>query len=211
MSTEVAETSSNVPALRHDPATTIIAEDVALPRLYIGQDMHQAVQDGDVKRGEIFTALGSDDPQPEILKQPVEFFVLGLRKGKSISIDGELFRYDYDDPDAPANAWITYTYTVAIPSVNKQLPYRWLLTRTGRPTAQRINLVLGLDGAERPPYVHGFSLTTREQKNNKGRWFVPVVAKTEPGDEDVAVAKALFEQYVAAGERVEQRANEPQI
>jgi hypothetical protein len=164
--------------------------------------MHTAVQEGLAKRGQIFLGNGSDDPSPEVVSEPgldadgVDFYVLSLKKGKSISIDGQLFRYDFDDEDAPEKAWTTYTYLIALPDVSEQLPARWLLTRTGRPTAQRINQVLALASGQKPDYACAFNLKTKGTKNAKGSFFVPVVSPIETTDEGLKVAEALHDKFV---------------
>lgn len=206
---------SQVPALRHDPATQLDQRDLALPRLYIAQDMHNAVQDGLVKRGSIFVATDSDDPDPVVLAEPgsedgVRFHVLGLRKGKSISIDGELFTYAYGDPDAPAEAWTTYSYLTFVPAYGNDVPVKWLLTRTGRPTAQKINTVLARSAGKRPSFTNAFVVTTAQKQNDKGRFFVPRVQPVEAVDADLADAESLYETFVGADEAPE-AGNEPAI
>ncbi len=214
MGNEVAVQAGGVPALAHDPASQITAEDISFPRLYIAQDMHDQVQEGLVKRGSIFVASGSEDPAPNVVagagktldgktgdQKGVDFYVLALKKGKSISVDGNLFTYAFDDPDAPEKCWVTYTYLIAAPGVDEVIPLRWLLTRTGRPTAQRINQVLALSGGQKPSYTNGFNLTTKETKNDKGRFFVPVVKPIEPTDEALTIAERQFQQFAAAEQR----------
>jgi hypothetical protein len=131
----------------------------------------------------------------------VDFYVLDLKKGKSLSVDGNLFTYAFDDPDAPEKCWTTYTYLIAAPAVSEQIPLRWLLTRTGRPTAQRINQVISLNAGQKPIYACGFNLTTKETKNDKGRFFVPVVTPIEPTDEGLKVAEQLYTLYAQAAQR----------
>lgn len=196
-STEIAETGSQVPALVPTPAETIGAEDVALPRLYLGQFMSEHVQEKRVEAGSIFTALGKDDPDPEVLWTPgdddgVKFHVLGLRKGKSISEGGELVLFDYNDPDAPPDAWVTYNYTIVLPDHDKEMPYKWLLTRTGKPSAQRINMVIVKNEAKGPAHELAFEVKTTPRENDKGKYFVPSIHHVEADADDVKVAEELL-------------------
>lgn len=197
MSKEVAvpETAS-VPALAYRaPALDITAEDVALPRIYLGQFMSQAVKDGLAKAGSIYAATGPDDPDPNVLsdgKEPVRLHILGLTKGKSYSEPGgELELYDYNDPNAPAEAWTTYNYSVALPTVDPEMPHKWLLTKTGRNTAKQINTVLKKNEARGPAWTNAFDLTAVKRENNKGEFFVARVSVVEPDPEHVKVAEAL--------------------
>lgn len=229
MGSEVAAQAPAVPALRHDPATTITADDIAFPKLKIGQDMHDQVQNGLVQRGEIFTVTSKEDPDPVILdvagpkigddkpskQKGVNIFFLGLRKGYSLSVDGNLYTYAFDDPDVPEKAWVTYTYLTAIPDASEILPVTWLLTRTGRQSAQRINQALAL-AAGRPDgqYSVAFTLKTKETKNDKGRFFVPIVLPYEGTDEEIAKAKSLFEAFGPGGpgeQKAKRATSEPEI
>jgi hypothetical protein len=194
---ELEKSQASVPDLVRTPALEITAEDVALPRLYVGQFMSQAVQDGLVKPGDVYVADGADDPSPEVLwafgsdSPGALVHVLSLRKGKSAQVDGDLELYDYDDPAAPEDAWVTYNYIVALPEVDAEVPAKWLLTRTGRPTAQRINTVIKRNEATAPAFAHAFRVKTVERKNEKGRFYVPAITVVDAQNENLAVAEKL--------------------
>lgn len=198
-STEVAvPEKGNLPALAFDGTQALTVEDIALPRLYVAQAITNAVQEGTVKSGALFVAQDADDPDPAILadrgdEDGVTLHVLALRRGKSRSIDGVLETWRYDDPNVPDDAWTTYTYATAIPSYETDLPIRWLLTRTGRPAAQKINTVLLRLPDDTPPYTVAFKVTTVERSNDKGRYYIPRVTPTEPTDENVEVAADLYQ------------------
>jgi hypothetical protein len=194
--TEIAEQQKGqVPALVN-PNSALTGEDLAPPRLYVGQAISNAVQDGLVQAGAIFVAQDSDDPDPQVLAEKgsedgVLFHVLALRKGKSISENGELRTFRFDDPDAPAEAWTTYTYALLVPDYDTVLPVRWLLTRTGRPAAQKINTVLFRQAGDQPSYAVAFRVTTVERSNDRGRYFVPRVHPAEATDENIEAAAKL--------------------
>lgn len=197
MSKELEKAQSAVPDLVRTPALEITAEDIELPRLYLGQFMSQAVQDGAVKAGDVYVASGADDPSPEVLfrggsNDPGALVhVLALRKGKSSQVDGDLVLYDFDDPEAPEDAWVTYNYVVAAPEYDTEVPVKWLLTRTGRPTAQRINTVIKRNEATTPAWGHAFRVKTVERKNEKGRFFVPAISVVDPDPSFVDIAETL--------------------
>lgn len=186
-----------VAPLSYDPASQIEARDLALPRLYVAQAITNAVQDGSAKPGDLFIAQDSDDPEPVILAKKgsedgVLFHVLALRKGKSISEGGELRTFRFDDPTAPAEAWVTYTYALLVPDYDTELPVRWLLTRTGRPAAQKINTVLFRTSGSQPPYESAFRVTTVERSNDRGRYFIPRIHPAESKPENVEACAALY-------------------
>lgn len=209
----VSRRESQVPDLRPTPATQLTAEDIALPRVYLGQFMSRAVQDGLVRAGDVFSAVGQDDPDPQVLWSPWRddggsgkthkwvwdtskdgpvFYVLGLRKAKSFSEDGgELQLYDFDDPTAPEKAWTTYNYTITIPSVDDEIPFKFLLTKTGRPAAQIINMVLMKNSIGGPAWANAFELTTGERENQKGKYYVARVTPAEPDPKHADAIEAL--------------------
>lgn len=214
MGSEVAQASkSQVPALR-DPRI-ITAEDIAIPRLYIGQAISKPVEEGLVKSGNIFTAQDDSDPDPQVLAEGGEadtdgvvIHVLDLRKGISRSIDGVLETWAYNDPNAPVpcketGAWTVYTYFVAIPEYADDIPFRWLLSRSAQPAAQKINTVLMRNKGGTPPYEYAFRVTTTKRSNKKGQqYFVPRVAQIEPASASVQVAADLYSLVEANQARV---------
>lgn len=191
------ESASSVPALVTQPLD-LDADDVALRKLKLGQHMSPAVQEGLAEYGDVFVTSGEDDPDPEILAsgekdETVTLHVLDLVKGKSASVDGELQIFDIDDPEAPADSWITYTYFVSIPEYDDYLPVKWLLTRTGRSTAQQINTVLKRNESTAAPHEIAFELTTKSRQNAKGKFVVPVIKQVEAKEENVDIAKTQAE------------------
>lgn len=196
MSDALEKTNSNVPDLVRTPALEIGAEDVALPRLKIGQYMSDQVKQSLVKPGAVFVSLGSDDPDPQSLWEPgddegVVIHVLGMTRGKSVSEGGELVLFDYNDPDAPPDAWVTYNYVVAIPEHVQDVPAKWLLTRTGRPAAQQMNTVLARQAGSKAPYEIAFEVSTAKRENKKGEFFVPRVKFVEAKKENIEISVNL--------------------
>lgn len=179
----------------------ITADDIAIPRLYLGQAISKPVEEGLVKSGQFFVAQDDSDPDPQVVADVGESFdlhVLDLRKGISRSIEGVLESWAFDDPTAPVpcketGAWTTYTYIVAIPAAATDLPYRWLLSRSAQPAAQKINVTILRNQDSTPIYKHGFRISATKRANKKGQQFyVPQVAQIEPTNDSLVVAEALF-------------------
>lgn len=184
---ELATTGSRLPDLYRPQSVSadLDGTDIVKPKLKIGQYMSPQVQEGLVKAGSIFTHLTEDDAETIIEAGPegvqamgLEFYVLGVRKGKSISEDGELRTFAFNDPNAPEDAWITYTYTLAIPTVDSELPYQLLLTRTSIPAARQLNLLLKKYEAQGGGGLPAFVLKTKLRQNTekKYKWFVAQVS-----------------------------------
>jgi hypothetical protein len=193
--TEITTTRPSLPAVYVPPVLDIGAEDVALPRVKVGQFMSAQVQDQSVKAGQIFTSSGEDDA--EVIYDPekkgakgVLLHVISLTRGKSVSDGGELFTFAYDDPEAPANAWVTYNYVVCLPEIDTDLPFKWLFTRTAAPAAKQMNTVLKRNAAL-PPYALAFRVETKPKENAKGKYFVPRVTPAEAVAENVAATERL--------------------
>lgn len=192
---------SNLPALVTTPALEIDATDVALSKVYIAHFQSKLVQaeDSELKAGMIFAATGEDDPEPAILWDPkakepnpgVLFHVLGLRKGKSVTVDGELQTFAFNDPQAPEDAWVTYGYTIVLPEHDLTEPYRMLFTRTKGPAAKQINKVLKKNEGRGPAWASAFRMTTAFRENAKGKWYVPMIQIVEANPEHVAAAETL--------------------
>lgn len=229
--TEVATTGSNLPALAPTPALDAIgSDDIALPKLYKGEYQSQLVQDDVVPKGSIFVASGPDDPDPQVVwempakgKEAAEgvlVHVLDLKKGKSISVDGDLQTFAFDDPAAPDDAWATYQYVVVLPEVDEEIPVKLLLTKTSAPTAKRINFLLKKNESRGPAYATAFRLTTvpREKSANGQtyKWFVWQARQVEADPKHVAIAETVSAMVaqrptVASIERTAGPGNEPGI
>jgi hypothetical protein len=185
------------------------ASDIRLPKLKIGQFMTPQVQEGLVKAGSIFTCATREDAEVLVESGPdgvpveggPEFYVLGVRKGWSLTdADDELQTWAFDDPAHPEKANLTYTYTVAVPSVDEQLPFTLLLTRTSTPAARQINLLLkkyesGGDGSQLALLIG----SKKRENTEKGfKWYVAQVT-TAPEPSDAKSRKAREAAQAVAG------------
>lgn len=217
----VAEAKSSVPALVHRPAMEIDGGDVALPRLYIGQFTSDAVKSQLVAPGSIYTASGQDDPDPAVLAKGtakggvdrdkgVRVHILGMKKGKSYSDGGELELFDFNDPSAPPEAWVTYNYTVCLPEVDEEVPFKWLLTKSGARTAKAINMVL-LKNATTPAHEIAFNFWTDHRENTKGEWFVAQAVHVDADPKHIEIADQLSQMVSGHSAEYNSTASEPDI
>lgn len=197
MTNEVATTGASVPELYRPPISAgLDASDIRLPKLKIGQFSTNQVQDQLVKAGDIFSHLTAEDAtllreaKPKVgVEDPLEFFVLGIRKGWSMKDENDdLQSYADDDarvpalmenPDPKKRPWRTYSYTVAVPSVDEELPYTLLFTRSSIPAARTINLFVKRYESQGPGYEVPFMLRTKYRENGENRWYVAAVEQAQ--------------------------------
>lgn len=191
---------AQVPDLVRSSQIEIDATDIQIPRIKIGQYSTWQVKKKLVEGGDIFSATSKEDPEPQVLwgnesSDPgVLFHVLSMKRRKSLSVDGELESWDYNDPDAPPEAWVTYNYVVTCPEVDPDIPFNLLLTKTGQPAAKRVNTVIARNQQTVPAHSLAFRMTTDARSNPKGDYWVPIVAQVDATDDGKAVAATLFEQ-----------------
>jgi hypothetical protein len=71
------------------------------------------------------------------------------------------------------------------------MPFKLLLSKTGKPAAQAINTVVAKN-ATVPSYTLAFELVCKQRENKKGKYYVPQIRHVEAKPEDVEVAEHLF-------------------
>lgn len=184
-----------VPALANPrPASSEIdSSDIALPKVKVAQKSTKQVEHELVKFGQIFASTSEDDA--EVLYDGkgdgLLFHVIGLQKGKSLSVDGDLMTWGFNDPDAPADAWTTYTYFLCLPEHDEYVPYKFLMTRSATPAAKNLNLLLKKGEAHGPSHQLAFRVTTAKKENPKGSYYVPVIRPAEATEAGIAAAANL--------------------
>jgi len=214
-----------VPALAPTPATTITAADIVVPRLYVGNALSAAVKQSKltgVSYGDVYLAENADDPDPQVLwslgsdEPGVLFHVLALRKGLSYSAGGDddLQTWEFGSPDAHPDAWTTYQYHVILPEIDVDMPAKLLLTKSGKPTAQKINTVLARQSGVAPMYSCAFRLTSAERKKGRNEWAIFQASSVTADKKHVAAAEALYNQIapgLAQAGRTSTGSDEPSI
>lgn len=221
MSEELATTGGGLPAQRYNPQTDITAEDIPKPRIKFAQGLSKVVTENGVPYGAIYTVIGQNDQDPQVLvapaskpgqtSDPVRFYVLsGPRKGfsfKNTNDDLDNTR-DGSYPDLsqvknndPREVYRTFDYVVAIVDPTTKLPlphYLMLYRRWGADAAKRINLELMMAGMqEQDPRSVAFTLRALKDSNDDGSFATAIVEPTEakPGDAELV---AKLGQYVGA-------------
>ncbi len=223
--------AAGVPALAPISAALggIGGADIALPKLYKGEYQAALVQDPDVPSvtaGCLFVASGPDDPDPAVIvkdatkagEKGVLAHVLAIKKGLSRQdADGELQTWAWGDPAAPADAKPTFTYFLALPEVDEDVPVKVTMAKTSVGCAKRINFHLLKHGANPHEVAFRLKLKPRTSENPGGgkyRWFVWVEELVEAKPGDVEIAARLAAWATAAPADVEQPAgasNQPAI
>lgn len=205
MSQDLATTGSALPAQQYHPAagSEITAEDIPTPRVKFAQGLSEPVTDGLVPYGCIYTQEGPGDPDPQVLaapakenggvSEPVRFYVLSLKKGRSyVDSSGDLQRLRDGDPTPPLtevkdqkpwNVYPTFDYTIALPGVDEEvrLPRKLMLYKKwGKQAAKSINLVIlkaqamGEEVSEIP-----FEIQAKRDKNDSGSFATAVVRRAD--------------------------------
>lgn len=216
----VSASASQVPALAYTPsfADGIDADDIQISKVKIGQYMSKAFTNDFVKGGDIFTTATEDGSDADVLWKfgsktaGVQLHVLSLRKGKSLSEGGQLLVFDFNDPEAPPKARTTYTFTIAIPSVDADLPFKWLFAGSGSDCARNMIKILVKNSISGPSYQTAFEVTTSVTENDKGKFFVPKMKIITPTAENVAIAATINDTFGGQSEPVAApRSNQPAI
>jgi hypothetical protein len=135
--------------------------------------------------------------------------VLAMRKGWSLSEEGELQTWAFDDPNRHPDAWVTYHYVLALPEHDPDVPYKMLFTKTGAPAAKQINTVLSRRAASGPSFMTAFRITTAKREKQLGnstvRWTVPRVRSVDATQEGVDVSATLYQQIASSIDSISDR------
>lgn len=171
----------------------IEAEDLAVPRMYVGQPGSAQVQENRVPAGSIFLAIDAEDPNPEgLYKQGGEgvrvHFLTFSKVWVYTDADGS-FRVTEDRPDDDLEPTRGYQMLFCLPEWDPEMPVSMLFKVTGLQAARRI--LTEIARANAAPWALAFALSTMPRKNDKGRWHQPVVTPTPAKDEHVAAAAKL--------------------
>lgn len=221
MSEAIAERESATPALAYNASTEVTTEDIALPRIKLGQHMSEHVQEKRVEFASIFSELGPDDPEPVTLsdgKKPVRFYVLaGPVKGWSYSEPGEdLETWRFDDPNRHPDAWVTYKYVIAVPKGETELPYSILLTRTSAPAAKQLNTILTKAAQHGPTEEVALELNTAQKRKGPHQWAIAQIRRASVPEKDKAKDLAIVKDLIglaraSSAARTPAESNEPTV
>lgn len=217
MSKEVAVPEQvDVPDLAPTPASTITAEDIIIPTLYMGHQAQTIVANGLAKPGDIYAAASQDDSEAQILfeydakneHRDDGLLIHPLFMFKSWSFSPgpgqQLEMWPFEargraypdgpplfDSDPKNRAWLTYNYTLFVPDADPEMPFRTRFYRSGAPAAMKINQTV--IRSSNPMLHHAFRWSTkRVSRQGIAPWTVPVLNAVEAKPEHVEQARALF-------------------
>lgn len=182
---------TEVPALAYTPSFSADVEDIRLPKLYVGQNISKPVENGLAKAGDIYAATGPDDLDVNVVYTKggdgVLVYVLNYTKRLAAGTGADFRIYSPGDPEAPADAYPTWTFDLAIPEVDESLPHKMSMSRSQAPTAKNIITVL----SRNPNAFSAFRLKTLQKENAKGRWYIPTATAVEVDTKQLEVVSSL--------------------
>jgi hypothetical protein len=170
-------------------------EDLALPRLMLGQPTSVAVQEQIVPAGSLFVAHEAADPAPTIIYKPGQktgavIHAIGFRKVWCHRSDDDKFivadRLPTDTIGPGEDAQPGYEMAVLVPAFDTGMPVSWLLKSTGMSAGKRIYTETIKQGVAL--WSLAWSVTTSPRQNDKGRWFAPVAKLDKPKPVNVKAA-----------------------
>jgi hypothetical protein len=180
--------------------------DLTLPQMRVAQAVSVAVQDEIVQVGAIYVASEPNDPAPKVIYEPGQkgtvIHVLGHRKSWVFHDSEDRFTVTGRSAGALVgpvrDAQPAYELAILAPSFDAELPCSWLLKGSAMSAAKRIFTSAAKEKAEL--WRLEWSLTTAERRNEKGRWWSPVVAPiAKPKVEYVKAAACAAELLGAPG------------
>lgn len=213
-STDVAPPAYALPpALANTPALDLDSTSVQLPRVKIAHTSSVAFQEGNVAFGDLYSACGKEDPDPVILRHSKSaagedgllFHVISVKRGWSgKDADGKFDTWKHNDPARPENATETFDYTICLPEVDPDLPYKFLMSSSASgPAAKQINMLLLKNQERGPAYILAFRCTTKPRENPKGKFYSLIVRQEDATAENIAATEALAILVASAPQSVE--------
>jgi hypothetical protein len=178
-------------------------DDMAFPRLYVGQPGSGAVQAELAPAGSLYLATDKDDPEPVVVYKAgqntgVRVHLLTLEKVWCFTDDdgnyrvvaaGAVRRHELAVPDDVDGG---YQLVFCVPQFDAELPVSALFKVTAVPTAKKILTTFARAGGA--PWSSAFELTTAPKSNDRGhRWFIPLATVVKAQPRHVAQAAALAE------------------
>jgi hypothetical protein len=189
------------------------SDELALPRLrVVGKDSDMA-NAGIAKSGDIAIGDSKDDADATVFgpNDGVKFVVLDYRVNYACGFNGPKGSWEEGDPEMPAEAKKQYHYTLCVPGFDTILPVLYTAGGSAAKTLRAVNTKLAKHttpaphGKGQPPYTLGFAMTTKifsAQINGQTKtWPGPVIGLAALTDEEIEVAKALYETVVGPGRK----------
>lgn len=197
-STAVTTTSAAPPALAPIASTfePVQTTDIKPYKLYLQQPLSEFVQSGLAKPGDIMAAPDVDDPFPIALvdadNDHFVAYVIGREKFAATTAGGGFEFHDTPNRDlSDPDSWEGWFFDLAIPSIDKTLPVRWMLWRTaGTPAARAINTLLerAHSAGDLDPLPIRVSVRQKTSRNGH-KYYAPAVTAAQPEADDLDVAR----------------------
>jgi len=190
---------------------------IRIPKLKKGEPLSEAVKNGDAAFLDLYTTTGKDDANPKVVGkadpkqgtkagQEIRLHVLAVQEGRSDTVDGDLVSYnlhggrwlDREGEEAGPNAYVTQTYTVCLPDVDRDTPFSLMLYKSSMGAARNINTAL-VEHVQKggSPFELAFELTVELKKSTKFSWGAFRARAMEARAEDVATASELAHRVAA--------------
>ena len=189
------------PAAPHH-SIEIGAEDVALPRMRICQDLSDHVKARRFEVGDIVVGIESDDAEAVKVgdaKTGVRFHVLAMTSHLEGKDETDNFtRWEHGDPEAPIKARTAYEFTLCVPEYDEMLPVKFTFGGSAARVAKGINSALVRHQAAGPPWDISFVMTTAMKQRDRYTWAAPVVTAALPEPKLAAIAASMGESLTAA-------------
>lgn len=213
----------------------LTAEDVALPRLKPGDPSNKRVKTGDLPMLSIFTELDTDDPDPEVVANPegkteaeqrkaqyseyVRFFVLTdpyvtyswkdgddfyVRPEGHPDVEAQIVQYGArgSDDRIPRRG---YNYVLALPDVDTELPYKFLLKGASARAAKQLNLKLMKAAARGPANEVLFEARLKKVEKDDYVYAIWEIRQADVPDSEVETLKASVAELVGFAQNVATR------
>lgn len=198
-STELAVTAADLPGLYE----SVDSDARMTPSIYLLQGLSTAVQDGIGRPGDVILGLGASDPDPVFLidKDHDHFVAYVLARRVSYArYDGASMdwlskqEYEVARANGDRDAWQNFHYILAIPAVDKIMPARLLLTKTGgTKVARQLNTLIDrqVRTGSTDPIAVKFTVKEDVGRQSGKRFHAYQIALVSPTPEGLETARAM--------------------
>jgi hypothetical protein len=198
----------------------IDSKDIIIPKIQLMQKMSELVDQGKAKAGEFVNSLegvviGSKD-------KPVELIVLDTYKTIQVFENNDYKTTLPYTPDEAAKPYeetvgtikvkrshVTNFYVLLVNDIKKDTPFPLVLSFKGTSSyaGRKLNtMLMKLQMLNRPSAGAVFSLTSKEEENDKGKYYVMDVSQTRATtDDELVYAKMWYDTIKQKGAKVDEK------
>jgi len=167
----------------------IDSEDIIVPRIMLMQAMSELVSDGHASLGQYIDSLNKDRVIAEKDKT-FDVIVFGSDKKIMVNKNNEFEGFEdytpdyvYEEVDAGGNVvnrnLLTQFYVLLVSDIEagEAFPYVLSFTKTSTKEGKKLaTLIKKLSMFKKPSAAKVFTIGSKQESNDKGKWFVPTVA-----------------------------------